>query len=526
VHIISHTQGRDDALTAKRYFIGVDVGTQSTKTLVVDGADGAIVGRASQGYGYVRGLPPGWKEQNPAVWVDAVTATLAASLRVARVDPKTVRAVGVSAQQHGFVPLDADGAVIRPAKLWNDTSTARECEDLTATLGGPAAVIARLGNPLLPGYTAGKILWLRRHEPERYARLATVLLPHDYLNFHLTGVRAMEYGDASGTGLMDVTTRTWSRPVVDAIDPALLEKLPPLRPSDSVVGVLRPGIAARFGFADDTVVSAGGGDNMMAAIGTGNTAVGVVTASLGTSGTIYAYSDVPRVDADGEIAAFCDSTNAWLPLCCTMNVTVATERVRQLFALSHEALTTTLGAAPVGADGLLLLPYLEGERTPNVPSGTGVLYGLRGRTLTPSHLVRATVEGVTLGMNYGLNRMRRLGIEPAEIRLTGGGSRNPAWRQIAADVFDAEVVCLTIDEGAAYGAALQAMWAHARRHSDSTSVRALTDRFVAVDEATRARPTPANVERYSALQRIHDQLSRDLRASFATHRAYLRRDDS
>jgi sugar (pentulose or hexulose) kinase len=140
--------------------------------------------------------------------------------------------------------------------------------------------------------------------------------------------------------------------------------------------------------------------------------------------------------------------------------------------------------------------------------------------------VRATVEGVTLGMNYGLNRMRRLGIEPAEIRLTGGGSRNPAWRQIAADVFDAEVVCLTIDEGAAYGAALQAMWAHERRHGDATSIRALTDRFVAVDDATRARPTPANVERYHALQRIHDQLSRDLRASFATHHAYLRRDDS
>jgi xylulokinase len=194
-----------------------------------------------------------------------------------------------------------------------------------------------------------------------------------------------------------------------------------------------------------------------------------------------------------------------------------------LFALSHEALTTTLGAAPVGSDGLLLLPYLEGERTPNVPSGTGVLYGLRGRTFTPSHLVRATVEGVTLGMNYGLNRMRRLGIEPAEIRLTGGGSKNPAWRQIAADVFNTEVVCLTIDESAAYGAALQAMWAHAKRQGDATSIRAITDRFVDVDETTRARPTPSNVEKYQALQRIHDQLSLRLRSSFAAHRAYLRR---
>jgi len=311
----------------------------------------------------------------------------------------------------------------------------------------------------------------------------------------------MEYGDASGTALMNVRTRRWCREVLIAIDPNLEEKLPPLQSSDKPAGKIRKEIAEEFGFREDVLISAGGGDNMMGAIGTGNTRKGVVTASLGTSGTIYAYSDVPIIDPEGEIAAFCDSTNAWLPLLCTMNVTVATEFVRNLFEMSYEEFTEAVEKTPPGSEGLILLPYFEGERTPNIPDGTGVFYGLNSKTFKKTHFIRASMEGVTLGMNYGLSRMRELGITPTEIRLTGGGSKNKAWRQIAADIFGVDIVCLEIDEGAAYGAALQALWTYRKYLGERITIQEVTDRYVKVDEKTRASPKPDNVEIYKNLQK-------------------------
>jgi len=507
----------------KDYFIGIDNGTQSTKTLILDGENGLVVGRVTRGYSLIEGLPPGHKEQDPVVWVDALHETIKNVLEQARINPKDVKGIGVSGQQHGLVPLDEKGNVIRPVKLWNDTSTIGECEYLTQKLGGKKAVINLVGNILPPGFTASKILWLKRNEPENFMRLKTILLPHDYLNFYLTGRRVMEYGDASGTALMNVRTRNWCKEVSEAIDPTLEERLPPLQSSDKPVGMVRKEVAEAFGFREDLLVSAGGGDNMMGAIGTGNTRKGVVTASLGTSGTIYAYSNVPIIDPEGEIAAFCDSTNAWLPLLCTMNVTVATELVRNLFDFSHEELTEAANETPVGAEGLILLPYFEGERTPNVPDGTGVFYGLNSRTFDKAHFARAAMEGATLGMNYGLNRMKELGIKPKEIRLTGGGSKNPAWRQIAADVFDAEGVCLEIDEGAAYGAAIQAMWTYLNYVGERTSIQEITDRYVKVDDETWVSPNPSNVAVYKELQKLQDGISKSLRRTFRRHREYLDR---
>ncbi|HUV54388.1 MAG TPA: xylulokinase, partial [Candidatus Krumholzibacteriaceae bacterium] len=327
------------------FFVGVDSGTQGTKTVVVD-AEGRVRGSASVSYGLIEGLPHGHMEQHPETWADAMKQTIRGALKDAGVDPGKVRSIGVSGQQHGFVPLDGSGAVIRPAKLWNDTSTAKECSELTEALGGVGEVIRLTGNSIPPGFTAGKILWLRRREPDNYARLRHVLLPHDYLNYVLTGEATMEYGDASGTALMNVRRRKWRKEVIDAIDPELIEWLPELKPSDRPAGVVTRRIASELGLGDDVLVSAGGGDNMMGAIGTGNTSPGKVTVSLGTSGTIYAYSDAPVVDPRGEVAAFCDSTNGWLPLVCTMNVTVATELVRGLLGLSHAELETVVSETP------------------------------------------------------------------------------------------------------------------------------------------------------------------------------------
>lgn len=508
-------------LESNTYFIGVDLGTQGMKTLLVYGETGSVVCKTVENYGLIENLPPGHKEQDPQVWIDAFHKTVKELLSKSGIDPRSIRAIGVSGQQHGFVPLDEEGKVIRPAKLWNDTSTAGECEYLTRKLGGIDKVIKLIGNPFLPGYTAPKILWLKRNEPKNYSRLKHVLLPHDYLNYYLTGNMVMEYGDASGTAIMDVRRRVWCKKVIDAIDPDLENKLPPLQGSDKPAGVIRKEIAEEFGFREDVIVSAGGGDNMMGAIGTGNVRKGIVTASFGTSGTIYAYSETPVVDSKGEIAAFCDSTNAWLPLLCTMNVTVATEYVRELFNMTHEDLTKAVEEAPVGANGLLLIPYFEGERTPNVPDGTGVFFGLNSRTFNKQNIARAAMEGVTLGMNYGLNRMKELGIKPSEIRLTGGGSKNRAWRQIAADIFNTEVVCIKVDEGAAYGAALQAMWCYLNYMGSKISIGEVCDRFVQLDEKTRVSPRASNVEIYKELQELHNLVSRNLRKPFRIHRKYL-----
>lgn len=500
------------------YFVGVDSGTQGTKALVVDGESGRVLGSAFRAMGLIEGLPPGHREQHPSAWVDALVEAVREAVKVSGVEPTKIRGLGVSAQQHGFVPLDEDGDVIRPAKLWNDTSTADECRLLTDALGGEKKVIELIGNTIPPGFTAGKILWLKRHEPENFERLRTVLLPHDYLNFWLTGRCTMEYGDASGTALMDVRRRRWSEEVAEAIDPALIEKLPNIHPSDEPAGYLRSEAAERLGLRD-VLVSAGGGDNMMGAIGTGNTRPGIVTVSLGTSGTVYAYSERPVVDPKGEVAAFCDSTNGWLPLACTMNVTVATDLIGRLFGYGHEELEEAVAGSQPGAGGLLLLPYLGGERTPNVPEGTGVLYGVSAENLTAPNMARSAMEGATLGMNYGFNRLRELGVNPSEVRLTGGAARNTAWRRIAADVFDVEVVRIRVEEGAAYGAAIQALWTHRRHLGERTNISQLTDRFVELDEESRTKPDPERAELYHRLQRLQDRLSLDLRGMFtATNR--------
>src|SRR5213592_2712550 len=227
-------------------------------------------------------------------------------------------------------------------------------------LGGLKKTIKAIGNAVLPGFTASKILWLKNHEPENFERLATVLLPHDYLNYWLTGEKVMEYGDASGTALLDVRKRQWSSAVLEAIDPDLAGKMPPVRESDKVAGLLQASTARTLDLYPGVLVSAGGGDNMMGAIGTGNTRAGVITASFGTSGTIYACAKKPVIDPEGEIAAFCDSTNRWLPLLCTMNVTVATEMMRLDFGYTHEGFASKAARVPAGSNGLLLLPYFEG----------------------------------------------------------------------------------------------------------------------------------------------------------------------
>jgi len=502
-------------------YIGIDCGTQSLKVLVWDPETGETRS-ASRLYGLVEGLPPGHKEQNPQCWIDALEECIQL-LQAEGSDFSDVCGIGISGQQHGLVVLDRQDRVIRPAKLWNDTSTESQCREIVEAAGGLKRYQEEIGNSLPPGFTASKLRWIRQHEPDAYDRIRSFMLPHDFLNFYLTGEKVAEAGDASGTGYFRVRQREWSAAALGWIDPDrdLSACLPRLIESHEAAGALRPALARKWGLPASVIVSSGGGDNMMGAIGSGNTTQGIVTVSLGTSGTLYSCSPSPVIDPQGEIAAFCDSTGQWLPLGCTMNVTVATEMVRkELMNADHAAFDRAVESVPPGADGLILVPYLEGERMPPVPSGTGVLMGLRPGTCRPAHLARAAMEGVTMGLRYGLDRMRELGISPAEIRLIGGGARSRQWRRIAADLFRAETVCPETQEGPAFGAALQAMWCR-----QQGSITELCAEHVRLNESSREFPSEERMALYDRLYSLFHELSSRLAASgiFDRHRSLIHR---
>lgn len=478
-------------------YVGLDVGTQSVKLLAYDADAERVVVGAGQSLALDE-RADGSREQRAEWWIDAIRACFA------ELDPalrSRVTAIGVSGQQHGFVPLDRDGRVLAPAKLWCDTSSSAECEAVMAAAGGAARCIELAGNPILAGYTASKLPWTRAHRPDAYARLASILLPHDYVDFWLTGERWMERGDASGTGWLDVRTREWSAPMLAATDPDrdLGECLPPLVDAGATFPI-RPAVADELGLSRAVRVSAGGGDNMMAAIGTGNVAAGVLTVSLGTSGTVFAHAERPVVDADARWAAFCDSTGGWLPLVCTMNCTVATEAVAGLAGFSSREGDALLAGTRPGADGLLMLPFLNGERTPDLPHGRGSLFGITGANLTRANLYRAAMEGALYSLKNGYDALVEAGLRFDAMRLTGGGSRSAAWRQMAADVFGLPVDVPEQPEGAAFGAALQALWASARERegASAASMAEVARRHVRLAPGLAVRPDAGAVAVHGA----------------------------
>jgi len=492
-------------------FIGIDSGTQSTKAVALDSESGKILASAQESYDLIRGLPSGHMEQHPEDWITATKNVITQCVNLLGESSEKIKAIGISGQQHGLVVLDENDQVIRPAKLWCDTSTVDQCLQFSNEFGGPSGLIRISGNNMLPGYTVPKVLWLKQNEPENYNRVRSVLLPHDYINFWLTGVKRMEYGDASGTGLLNITERNWCEDLIRFVGPEMQDMLPELGSSLSVHGVVKSEVQKECGLPNDVVVSAGGGDNMMGAIGTGNVKAGVVTASFGTSGTLYGVSDSPAIDENGEVAAFCDSTDKWLPLVCTMNVTVVTEQARELFGLSLNDMESAVSKVNPGSGGLTFLPYLNGERTPNLPNGKGVIHGLTTDNMRPDYLIRSAMEGATMGLAYGMNRFNEMGVNPTEIRVTGGGSKSPVWRQISADIFNASVVPLVTSEGASLGAAIQAI--HCLQESEENNYESLCEKFVKVDNASRCEPNAENVSIYEELIDRQARLTRDLNES-------------
>lgn len=483
-----------------RLYIGIDSGTQGTKAVVLSDKQCGVIAESYCGYDLLEN-ERGGREQHPETWIRACRKVLGDVFANKIVDPSLVKAIGVSGQQHGMVPLDIKGTIIRPAKLWCDTETVSQCETITNRIGGQQVVMDKIGNQVAAGFTASKILWMLENEPENYDRLAAVLLPHDYINLWLTGGVKTECGDASGTAYFDVVNRCWSDDILNAIDSSgkLQSCLPELIESSQANGTIRTELADEFGMPKGVLVSSGGGDNMMAAIGTGNVTEGVVTASLGTSGTIYAHSSSPVVDNRGELAAFCSSTDGWLPLVCTMNVTVATELVRELLGLSLKEMNTYVGDTSPGAGGLLLLPYFNGERTPALPLATATITGMTSMNMRADMFCRAAMEGATYGLKYGLNVIKQNGIIANEMRLTGGGAKSNHWCQMVADIFHCEVVRVTGEEAGAIGAALQALWCYCSINGNSVTLEEITTKFVRLDETSRMQPKSSAVTLYDEM---------------------------
>ena len=436
-------------------FLGIDCGTQSTKALLLDADTGEelAVGRADH---ELIAEADGTREQDPAWWLDALQRAVRAALAAA---PGTeVAGIGVSGQQHGLVALDARDRPVRPAKLWNDTTTAADCVTLTERMGGEAAVHAATGNVFLPGYTAPKIEWLRRMEPDRYAEARRFGLPHDYLDLWLTGTFATEAGDASGTAYLDVRTR----------DLCARPRSPPsTTPATGTRHCRRcstrarcwapcaPRRPRRWACRAGIPVSVGGGDNMCAAIGVGAVVPGVAVMSLGTSGTVFGHATAPAIDPLREVSAFCDSTGGWLPLACVLNCTLPLEWARDLFGLDHAGFDALVSGVPAGARGLTFVPYLDGERTPNRPDASGELLGLRTHH-GPAEVSRAVLEGVTAGLAHAVRAFRRTGTAADELLLVGGAARSEVWGQLLADWLDLPIARPSVAEAAARGAAIQA----------------------------------------------------------------------
>ena len=469
---------------------GIDAGTQSIKVVVYDSIRKEIIASSAEPLDLIVG-EGGVREQKASWWTDAVRkcfSSIPADIR------KSIGAISVSGQQHGFVPVAADGTVLYSVKLWCDTSTAAECREIEDKLGGRKALSERIGNPILPGYTASKILWFRKTHPDLYERMATVMLPHDYLDFYLTGKRVMERGDASGTGLMDIFSGTWDRAAADAVAPDLIDKLPEILPAPCIIGNVSSERAAELGLSETCAVASGGGDNMMSAIGTGAVSDGAVTMSLGTSGTLFSSVSHAFHDRENRLASFCSSHGTWLPLLCTMNCTVASEIMRAFMGYDVKAFDKEAEKAPIGSEGLMMLPFFNGERVPDLPNGKGVLFGMTPDNVKAGNIARATLEGVTYEFILGLEAFRENGIPVSSITLTGGGSKSPFWRQLVADMSGCPVRVPVSSEAAALGAALQGLWL-----CEGGEISKIAEEHIAFDPSKSAEPDPENHKRYMEL---------------------------
>jgi xylulokinase len=436
--------------------LGLDVSTTATKAVLVDG-DGALRGIGVAEYGYETPQPL-WSEGDPALWWTGTIEAIGRALAASGAGAAEIETIGLAGQMHGAVLLDGDGAVVRPAILWNDQRTAAECDAIRERVG-PERLIAVTGNDAITGFTAPKLLWVRRHEPEAWGRVRHVLLPKDFVRHRLTGEYAMDKADGSGTILFDLAARTWSPEILAALDldPGLF---PETFEGPAITGRVDARAAAATGLREGTPVVAGGGDQAANGVGVGAVAEGTVALSLGTSGVIFAATHSPIHEPAGRVHAFCHAVpDRWHLMSVMLSAAGSLRWFRDTLAPGEAFgdLAASAEGVEAATDGLFFLPYLSGERSPHPdPLARGAFVGLTVRH-DRRHMTRAVLEGVAFGLRDGLDLMLLAGMpRPLEIRASGGGLASDTWRQILADVLEAELVTTSTTEGAAFGAAILA----------------------------------------------------------------------
>lgn len=472
------------------HLIGIDVGTGGSRAVLIDTA-GRIVASATVEHEQFVSPQPGWAEQDPRDWWRASAAAIRATIAQSGVLAEDIKGVGLSGQMHGAVLLDAHDEVLRPALIWCDQRSADQCRYLTENIGA-SRLIELTCNPALTGFTLPKMLWVRDHEPETWQQVRSVLLPKDYVRFKLTGDKATDVADASGMLLLNVAARAWSSEMLAAaeIDAKIL---PRVFESQEITGSISQAAAAETGLRVGTPVVGGAGDQAAGAVGLGIVRPGMVSATIGTSGVVFAATNTPALDPKGRVHTFCHAIpGRWHVMGVTQGAGLSLRWIRDQFGANfsrdggdpYDSMTAAAANVPPGSEGLLWLPYLMGERTPHLdPDARAALVGLTA-SHTRAHVVRAILEGVAFSLKDSFEILRELEVPCETIRLGGGGARSELWRQIQADVYGHEVEIMEAEEGAAYGVAILAGVAAGAW----TSVDAACDEVIRT--RTRVAPEP------------------------------------
>ena len=501
------------------YLIGIDIGTSATKTVLFD-EEGRVVASASQEYPLYQPRN-GWAEQDPHDWRDAALETLRRVMDESGAGPEDVKGIGLSGQMHGLVMLDEKGEVIRRSIIWCDQRTGAEVEDMLAIMPRERWIEVT-ANPPLTGWTAAKILWVRKNEPENYARCRHILLPKDYIRYVLTGVFAAEVSDASGMQLLDVPGRCWSEEVLEKLDinPEYLGKL---YESCEVTGTILPEIAARTGLSEKTVVVGGAGDNAAAAVGTGVVEDGKAFTTIGTSGVVFAHSSQVTIDPKGRVHTCCCAVpGAWHVMGVTQAAGLSLQWFRNNFCQdyieaakqqgidAYDLINMDVAAIPAGSERLIYLPYLMGERTPHLdPDCRGVFFGLSA-IHTRAHMLRAVMEGVSYSLCDCNDILKEMGVHVSQMMACGGGGRSPVWRQMLADLYDCQVKTVHQSEGPALGAAILAGVGCGLYESVESACRRL------ISEDKSASPVKEQTETYKAYHALYQELYGQLKGCYKT----------
>lgn len=498
------------------FYIGIDLGTSGTKTVLFESSGKPVANYTVE---YPLYQPQnGWAEQDPADWWNAAVVGIKAVISSSGVASSDIKGVGISGQMHGLVMLDVNGAVLRPSIIWCDQRTAAECEEITSKVGA-ARLIEITANPALTGFTASKILWVRNNEPDVYAKCKHILLPKDYIRYMLTGEFATEVSDASGMQLLDVPNRCWSDEVLSKleIDKSLLGSM---HEAVEITGAVHAHAAEITGLAAGTAVVGGAGDNFAAAVGTGTVAYGRAFTTLGTSGVVFAHADNVSIDPGGRVHTFCSAVpGKWTVMSCTQSAGLSLRWLRDTCCTAEVLDAEKRGVDPyiimtelaektaIGADKLLFLPYLMGERSPHLdPDCRGVFFGLSG-IHTRAHLIRAVMEGVAYSQLDCVNVFRDMGVDISDMMACGGGARSPLWRQMLSDCYGTPVSTLYADEGPALGVAILAMTACGEYSSVEQACNIIVKKGVTQDPNTAA--TEQYLKYYGMFRQVYKSLKDD-----------------